>query len=90
MGDWTDCPLCAAAVHNSYNGWARHTSGPRHQFVAMGLSPDDAERVIIAAADAGIEFDQMMAAVREVLAAPPEECARIAAELRALASTLSG
>lgn len=85
MSEWVSCPLCADSVHNSLEGWTRHTDGPRHHIVAMGLSPDEAERVIQACADAGLAYETAMALLRESFTAPAGELQRRANALREFA-----
>jgi hypothetical protein len=54
----------------------------------MGLGPDDAERVIVAVARAGVSWEASMAAMRWALSRPPSEHARMAAQLRVFAASL--
>jgi hypothetical protein len=88
VSEWAVCPSCGSDVHNSFVGWERHSDGPRHRLILMGLSPDEADRIIQACADAGIAYDTALAALREALSEPPQELARKAAALRDFAASL--
>lgn len=88
MSEWVACPTCGGEVHNSYSGWERHSAGPKHALVLMGLSPDEADRIVQACAAAGIAYEAAMSAVRFALHQSPQELARKAEALREFAGSV--
>lgn len=84
MSGWP-CYACDEVVTPSAAAITAHTDGARHRLRLLGLSAEDAERVVQACHDAGVSHEAAVDALGAALRRPTSDYKRMAAQLRALA-----